>query len=130
MTLPKSELAYDRAPAACLRLLSEVDMIAVGIVFDVYLLTGINLSTPSAASVRRPSYRTLQHYTRYSPTSAWIQRRDRLRSNLGMVGWCFGLKVLAGIFPRLNCDVFFMNIESRTKLIGKLLGILLLLKEH
>ena len=40
------------------------------------------------------------------------------------------LKMLARIFPRLNCDVFFMNIESRTKLIGKLLGILLLLKEH
>ena len=40
------------------------------------------------------------------------------------------LKMLARIFPRLDCDVFFMNIESRTKLIGKLLGILLLLKEH
>ena len=38
--------------------------------------------------------------------------------------------MLARIFPRLDCDVFFLNIESRTKLISKLLGVLLPLKEH
>ena len=54
MTLPKFELTNDRAPVACLCLLSEVDMIAVEMVLDVYLLTGISLSTSSAASMHRP----------------------------------------------------------------------------
>ena len=40
------------------------------------------------------------------------------------------LKALVRMFNRLDCDMFLMDIESRTKLIGKLLGILLLLKEH
>jgi hypothetical protein len=72
VTLPEFELAYVRAPAACLCLMSEVDMIAVGMVLDVYLLTGISLSAPSAASMRRPVPSHLA--TLYHPTSAWIQR--------------------------------------------------------
>jgi len=34
--------------------MSEVDMIAVGMVLRIYLLTGISLPTPSAASMRQP----------------------------------------------------------------------------
>ena len=55
---------------------------------------------------------------------------SRLRFYKGMVGWCFGLNVLARIFPRLNCYVFFSDIKSRTELISKLVSILLPLKEH
>ncbi len=40
------------------------------------------------------------------------------------------VNVLTRVLPRLDRDVFFVNIESRTELVGKLLGILLPLKEH